>query len=301
MNIPETVVDDYGKEQAAIMGQAQTELRRYAELLNWSGDYSELIANRDAMAEAMEQIVRRNGSAAAANAAELWESLWEAFTGQFRPAKVKADTDISAITETVHFAAGSLFPGDGQPPNVDAFLSRLDSTVVRMVNQQAMDTMVANHMPGTKYRRVTNGSKVCKLCKELEGRGYVWDVDDLVKPHDGCMCTLMPGFGEKPKITKPRREKARQQTERRTERRNAEKAATPSATATRTEYVTPDDFSGGLNDMVAYIEGAESIEQLESRAAALEAMLRKGYGSSFVQNAARAISRAIKAKKQELS
>lgn len=200
MILPRHVVDSYGREQGAIMKKASSEIARVANMLDWTGDYSELILNRDAMVAVMGDTVTKYGGAAAANAAELFESMDEAFTGTYKAATMEAETVLANVKSTVHFAAGSLFPGDGAPPDVDAFVKRLCDATVRMVNQQAMDTMRANNRAGVMYRRVVNGSKTCFDCYDLASRGYVWEVDELIEPHDGCMCSLVPGFGEDPEI-----------------------------------------------------------------------------------------------------
>lgn len=200
MILPKSVVDSYGKEQLAIMRKAQGEIKRVAKMLNWTDDVEELMLNRQAMTAITSDIVSKYGAAAAANAAELFEAMDEAFTGTYKVAAIEADTVYQAVNASVHFAAESLFPGDGMPPDVDAFVSRICNSATRMINQQAMDTMAANHRDGVMYRRVTNGDNICPLCEELASRGYVWDVDQLIEPHDGCMCSLVPGFGEDPEI-----------------------------------------------------------------------------------------------------
>lgn len=200
MILPREVVDRYGKEQAKIMKTASAKVSDVAGMLDWTGSAEELMLNRDAMISVMSDIVSSHGAAAAANAAELFEAMDEAYTGTYRVAQMEADTVLSEVASTVRYAAGSLFPGDGAPPDVDAFVSRLCNATIKLVNRQAMDTMAANDRSGVKYRRVTNGGKVCPLCEELASRGYVWDVDELIEPHDGCMCSLVPGFGDDPEI-----------------------------------------------------------------------------------------------------
>ena len=200
MILPSSVVKAYGKEQAAIMKSAKSDLRRIANMLDWSGDVDELVLNREAMTSVMADVVSRYGPAAAANAAELFEAMDEAYTGKYQMAEIEADTVFDAVNSTVHYAARSLFPGDGLPPDVEAFISRIESAAVRMINGQAMETMTANNRDGIRYARVTNGEKVCPLCEELASRGYVWAVDELIEPHDGCMCSLVPGFGDDPEI-----------------------------------------------------------------------------------------------------
>lgn len=203
MNLPRAVVNAYGAEQARIMKAATSEILRVSGMLDWTGDYEELILNREAMTSVTADIVSRYGGAAAANAAELFEVMEEAFTGKYKAAVMDTELTYSTVNSMVHFAARSLFPEDGAPADVDAFLSRVTSAAVRMINQHAMDTMKANGGEGLMYSRVTNGEKVCPLCEELAERGYVWDAEDLFAPHDGCMCSLVPGFGETRRLPKP--------------------------------------------------------------------------------------------------
>lgn len=205
MIIPRGVTDAYGAEQAQLMRAAREEIAAAAEMLDWNVDYEGLQKNRDAMEQVMLDAVARYGDAAAANAAEFFESAKEAFSGKFEAARITSSFDAEQVRKTVHFAAESLFQKGGE---VDAgsFVSRLQNAAVRMVNKQAMDTMTGNGGDNIEYCRVTGGDNVCPLCEELESRGYVWDYDDLVQPHDGCMCTLVPGFGDNPSLSGRREE-----------------------------------------------------------------------------------------------
>lgn len=196
IDLPERAIDTYGREQAAIMREAKSKIKEVAALLDWSPSYENLVMNREAMIAVMGDVVSSRGMAAAANAAELFEVLSEAATGRYKAAKMAEGITYDRVSQAVHYAARSLFPEDQSGPDVEGFVSRVCESTVRMVNSQAMDTMAANQSRGIFYKRVVGGDNVCPLCEELASRGYVWDVDELIEPHDGCMCSLVPGFND---------------------------------------------------------------------------------------------------------
>lgn len=188
-------VDDLSAYGARAVELARAELNSFFYGL----DLSRPEQARDALLEFMPMLAQEYGDAAAAAAAEWYETQRASQVGGSYAAVLGDNLPETQVQGSVRYAAGHLFGDD--PAQTLALLS---GALQRFVLYGSRETVARNirHDPARpRWARVPTGAKTCAWCTMLASRGFVyWERgtagdmghtglgDDF---HDDCDCAVV--------------------------------------------------------------------------------------------------------------
>lgn len=185
-------LEEYGAANNGIVAMAQKDLVDFWKLL----DKTDPLEVKAAMLEFMPELIGAYGESAAILAADFYESVRPSDLPPFKT--VMADLpplkQVQAVTRN---GIGPVFRGEP-----DAALSKLASSVQRLVNQPARDTIAENadlDPSGASWARVPMGKTTCSFCRMLASRGAAYGSKASAsakrngsKYHDDCDCKPVP-------------------------------------------------------------------------------------------------------------
>lgn len=156
---------------------------------------------RDALMEVLPAIGDAYGDAAAAVAADYYESAREVAQVRGRFAPVVAEPPSPARWEALaRWGVDPLFSG---APNAAAALSLVGGGLARSVADQYRNTVIESSMADPQaagWQRVTRAG-ACGFCRMLADRGGVYTERSVeFKSHDNCGCSAAPTWD--PKVRK---------------------------------------------------------------------------------------------------
>lgn len=181
-------LDQLVRAQSELTAKAKDALRQLFGRLSLTDPY----AARDALLEAVPQLVSTFGDLSGAVAMEWFEDVYD------MPAALADPFNADQVRGSVRYAAGHLFTDS--PAQM---LVPLSQAVSRLVHQSGRDTLTASSTKhGLRYVRVPRGAHTCSFCLMLASRTGQWAYSskkeaqfrssDGHKYHDDCDCEPMP-------------------------------------------------------------------------------------------------------------
>lgn len=191
--LPRAVIDSYTASLNGLSSSARRILS--ARLANIR--YDNIADLREQVLAVMEPLYAASSDAAAAMAAELYDSVREYEVGSSFGAQAISRRDPKATEGAVRALIQTVV--DGKP--FEQFLAQLADRTDFEVKRAAGECVKANAARDPlkpKWARIPAGSETCGFCLMLASRGFVYASDKVAGSdghyHPNCDCRTIPGF-----------------------------------------------------------------------------------------------------------
>lgn len=191
--LPRAVIDSY---TASLNGLSAAGRRILAARLA-AVRYESIADLREQVLEAMEPLCAASSDAAAAMAAQFYDSAREYETGEPLGAQAISRRSPEATEGAVRALIQMVV--DGKP--FEQFLAQLSDRLdfeVKRASGECVKANAARDPLKPKWARVPSGSETCGFCLMLASRGFVYSSDKAAGSdghyHPNCDCRIIPGF-----------------------------------------------------------------------------------------------------------
>ena len=162
---------------------------------------------REAAIEIAVASIDAYGSAASANACDLFDSVMDLEGVSASPAQAYGEVREDAVDRYVHRVAGDLDGSEGSHASFVEAVGQLAERETRMAASQTVERnveRVAKTKVGkrVRYARVPTSLVPCEWCAMLASRGFVYKSaeDAEAASHHHCTCTMVPGVKGSTKV-----------------------------------------------------------------------------------------------------
>ena len=192
--IPREALDYVTREINGVSAEAQAEVMRVLERIDWS----DITAAREIVVQAVQMALANATTLAAQASADFYDASRTLCIGEPMGAVAISGYDPEKTDAAIRSFVRFVERGEVEKFN-DQVLQRVDYECMRSAGN-SMFRNGANDTRHPKFARVPTGAETCDFCLMLASRGFVYSSEmsaggvKLNHYHSGCLCRVVAGW-----------------------------------------------------------------------------------------------------------